>query len=141
MASPPRDQLAHVVVRNVGDVLVLAKEVDQQPDHMPGIVRAFVMLTHFDPVAARHIIEAQRCTRRLHLGDALLGLLPLGRFYLLRFALGGCFRRAVKAMTSPLEIEMVERRTFRAVDRHAIAPALRRRRTSSNSARSLSANI
>jgi hypothetical protein len=67
--------------------------------------------------------RAQRCPRRLRLGDVLLGLLALGGFYLLRFALGGGFRRAVKAMTSPLEIVVVERRTFWAVDRHELLPS------------------
>jgi hypothetical protein len=76
---------------------------------MPGIVRALVMLADFDPVTARYVIEAQRCPRRFHLGDVLLGPLALVRFYLLRIALGGDFRRAVKAMTSPLEIVVIER--------------------------------
>src|SRR5262249_12701991 len=60
--------------------------------------------------APGHIVEPQRGPRMLGLRDQRLGTLALDRLYLFGFAPRRLFRRAVKPMTSQLEVEVPERR-------------------------------
>src|SRR5262249_41489634 len=72
----------------------------------PDVVRAGQMLRVLGPIAVGHVVELERCLGRRQLLDQRLGLLALGRFYFFGFAARRAFRRAVKPMTSHLEVEV-----------------------------------
>src|SRR5262249_33193547 len=118
MPAPPRDQLDHIVVGDLGQQLVLAKMLDQVADLPFGIVSPGVMLADFMPVATGQVVEPQRRCRGTHLGNMPLGLLAFGTYYRFRFAAGRAFRRAEKAMTSDLEVEAPVGRTRVLEDGH-----------------------
>jgi hypothetical protein len=118
VSAPPRHQFGDVVIHDIGDQLVLAKVADQQIELVLGIGGTGVVLPHFGPVAPGDVVEAQRGARALDLPDQELRLLALGRLYLFRLAPGRAPRRAVKAMTSELEVEVEERRARVFVDGH-----------------------
>ena len=86
---------------------------------MFGMIVTGMVLPDLVPISACHVVEAQRCTRRLQLHDIPLRLLAFGLLYGFRFAFSRAFGRAVKAMTSPLEVEEVVGRIRTFVDGHA----------------------
>src|SRR6516225_4027396 len=110
MPAPPRHNSRHVVACDVGQELVLAEELDQECKVMLGIVRARMMLPNLLPIALGHVVEAQRGLGRRQLRDEPRRLLSLGRLYFFGFASRRAFRRAVKPMTSHLEVEVEIRR-------------------------------
>src|SRR5215831_11494174 len=69
-----------------------------------------MMLPDLLPIAIGHVVELERCLGRRQLRDQPLRLLALGRFYLFGFAARRAFRRAVKPMTSHLEVVVEIRR-------------------------------
>src|SRR5262249_29721255 len=89
--------------------MFFTKKLEDQPDPPPQF-RAREMLPGLAPVAPGHIVEPQRGPRMLGLRDQRLGTLALDRLYLLGFAPRRLFCRAVKPMTSQLEVEVPERR-------------------------------
>src|SRR5215472_8674171 len=121
MAASPRHHLGHVVAADVGNQLVLAKEFDQLPQAPVRGLRLGQMLGMLAPIAAGDIIEAQRCSRRLGLRNMRLRLFALGRFYFFGFAPGRGLGTAVKAITSPLEIEVPVRRARGTVDGQGVS--------------------
>jgi len=76
-----------------------------------GIVGASMMLADLLPVAIGNVIEPQRGLGCRQLCDQPLRLLALGRFYFFGFAARRAFRRAVKPMTSHLEVVVEIRRS------------------------------
>jgi hypothetical protein len=116
--ASPRHHARHVVIDNLGDELVLAEEVDQHAEQRPRVRRPGKVPRVLGPVASGHVVNAQRRARLLGLRDQELSPLALGRFYLLCFPPGRAFRRPVKAMTSPPEIVVPERRARLAVEGH-----------------------
>src|SRR5437868_11865797 len=119
MPASPRDQPRHVVAANLGQELVLAKELDQQREPMLGAVGTRVMLPALTPIPPRHIVEAQRGARGRGLRNVLLGPFALGGLYFFRVPPSRAFGRAVKAMTSDLEVEVPIWRARAAIERHA----------------------
>src|SRR5262249_39028629 len=110
MSAPPCDQPRHLVVGDVGHELVLAEELDQERKVVLGAVGTRMMLSDLLPIALGHVVEAQRCLRRRQLRNQPLRLLALGRLYFFGFAARRAFRRAVKPMTSHLEVVVEIRR-------------------------------
>jgi len=88
MPAPPRDQLHHVIVGDLGQQLALAEKLDQLPDLPPRIVGTGMVLPDFAPISAGHIIEPHRRACGLNLRDVLLGALALGALYRFRIPLG-----------------------------------------------------
>jgi hypothetical protein len=84
--TPPRDQLAQVIVGDFGDQLGLAEVVDHAGEVAFRIVGTGVMLPDLNPIAVGNMIELQRDRRILRLGCVLLSALALGAFYFLGFA-------------------------------------------------------
>ena len=84
-----------------------------------------MVTAYFGPVAPGGDIKRQR--RRAASGDLqkLSGNLALGALYRLRFPTAFGFRRAVKATTSHLEVELIERAALRFVDRHMVSLRVR----------------
>src|SRR5262245_62865605 len=140
MSAPPRNQLRHVVVSDLSQELVLAEEIDQERQPVLGTVSSSVMLPDLLPVPIGDVVEAQRGLGRRQLRDEPRRLLALGRLYLFGFAARRTFRRAVKPMTSHLEVEVPVRRSAVSVlvDGHG---ASFRVWLAMNSLRSGSANI
>ena len=118
MSSTPRHQLGDIVAHDLGDELVLAKEAEQHFEIAFGIGGTGVVLPDLDPISASDVVQSQRGARALDLPDQRLSLLTIGRFYFVGFALGRDLGRAVKAMTSELEVEVPERRARLAEDGH-----------------------
>src|SRR5262245_60582127 len=122
MHAPPRNELCHVVVSDVGHQNIRAEmwALDQEGDPMLGAISPHVMLPDLFPVALGHVVETQGRLGRRQLGDQPLLLLPLGRLYFFSFAARRAFRRAVKPMTSHLEVVVPVRRAavFGLVDGH-----------------------
>src|SRR6516164_6462398 len=110
MPAPPRDELGNVVARDFGQKLVRAEMLDQQRKPVFGAVGTGVMLSDLLPVPIGDIVEPQRCFCRRELGDQHPRLLALGRLYFFGFAARRAFRRAVKPMTSHLEVVVEVRR-------------------------------
>src|SRR5262245_42492898 len=77
---------------------------------MLGVVGASMLLPDLLPVAIGDVVEPQRGLRRRELAHQLDRLLALGRLYFFGFAARRAFRRAVKPMTSHLEVEVPVRR-------------------------------
>jgi hypothetical protein len=117
--APPRHEPRHVVARDLGQELVLAKKLNQQREPVLGAIRPGVMLPDLLPVALGHIVELERGLGRRQLRDQPLRLLALGRLYFFGFAARRAFRRAVKPMTSDLEVEVPIWRARAAIERHA----------------------
>src|SRR5262249_5081693 len=109
MPAPPRHQLGHVVVGDLGDKLVLAEEVNQQAKQRPRVRRPGKVLRVFLPVTPRDIVKPQRRARGFGLRNELLGALTFGPLYGLGFPPGRLLRRSEKATTSDLEIVLPER--------------------------------
>src|SRR3954453_5887774 len=118
MAAPPRDESGNIIVGKLGNQLVLAEELDQQPEQRPCVGRARQMLRVLRPVAPSDIVKPQRGARGLDLRDVRLGALAFLAFYCFGFAPRRLLCRAEKAMTSDLEIVLPERRARVASDRH-----------------------
>ena len=59
MSTPPRNQFSHIIIRDLGNWLVFAKELDQIADLPLGIIGPSMVLPNFQPVAAGNIIEPQ----------------------------------------------------------------------------------
>src|SRR6516162_7265468 len=76
----------------------------------PDVGRAGQMLRVLGPVAVGHVVELERCLGRRQLHDQRPRLLALSRLYLFGFAARRAFRRAVKPMTSHLEVVVEIRR-------------------------------
>src|SRR5262245_57497462 len=110
MPASPCDQPRHVVVGDSGQQLVLAEELDQERKLMLGVVGACMVLPGLLPIPIGDVVEAQRGLRRRELAHQLDRLLTLGRLYFFGFAARRAFRRAVKPMTSHLEVEVEIRR-------------------------------
>ena len=117
LAAPPCDEPGHVVAGDVGDQLVLAEELDQQPQ-APHVVPARPMLPVLGPITSGDVVEPQRC-RAPDLLNLRLGLLAFGRLYFFGFPLGRGLGRAVKAMTSELEVVLIVWRALVGEDGHA----------------------
>src|SRR5262245_35598343 len=103
MSAPPCHQLRYIVVGDVGDQRILAKEVEQIADLPFGVPRTGMMLTDLEPIAAGNSVERERgCggTRQRHLAFSLFACVALYRF---GFAFVGLFSRAVKRTTVDLE--------------------------------------
>src|SRR5262249_1595141 len=109
-AAPPGHEARHVVVGNFGDELVLAEKVQHEAEVGRDVRRAGEMLRVLLPVAFGHIIELERGFGRRKLPDEFNRLLSRGRLYFCGFAAGCAFRRAVKPMTSHLEVKVEIRR-------------------------------
>jgi hypothetical protein len=75
-----------------------------------------MVLADLSPIAADHVVEGETFACRGTGRGALLCPLALGPLYGLRFPAFRSLRRAVKATTSPLEVEVVERRALGLVD-------------------------
>src|SRR5262249_47243252 len=97
-----------------------------------------MILPNFLPIAAGHVINLQRSGCGPRRRRPLLYAFALRPFYGFRFAAARSFCRAVKAITSPPEGEVIERRAFRSVNGHGLSLRVWR---SMNSARSASVNI
>src|SRR5262252_7921774 len=76
----------------------------------PDVGRAGQMLRVLGPVPIGDVVEAQRGLGRRQLCDEPRCLLSLGRLYFFGFTPRRAFRRAVKPMTSHLEVEVEIRR-------------------------------
>src|SRR5262245_38756878 len=116
MAPAPGDKARNVIVHDLGQQRGWAEIVDQAGEVAPRVTLAGVVLTDLGPIPARHVVELQRCRRGFGSRRRLLRELALGLLYPLGFALVRSLRRAVKAITSPPEVEVVERRALRPVD-------------------------
>src|SRR5262249_55230595 len=110
MPAPPRNQPRHVVAGDLSQELVLAEELDQERQPVLGTVSSSMMLPDFLPVPIGDVIEAQRGLGRRPLRDKPRRFLSLARLYFFGFAPRRAFRRAVKPMTSHLEVEVEIRR-------------------------------
>src|SRR5262245_45339001 len=119
MPAPPRHQLGHVVACYLGQQFVFAEELDQQFESVLGANSTGMMLANLLPVAARHIVEPQRCARSFRLRHQLAGALALLSLNYFGFALVGFLGRAEKATTVDLEIVLPERGARVASDGHA----------------------
>src|ERR1700739_4116479 len=118
MPAPPRHQLGDVVAGDVGEELVLAEELDQVTDLPLSVVGTGMMLPDLLPIASGDVIEPERCRCPAGLLNPLLRFLALDSLYRFRFAPGCALGRAVKAMTSDLEVVAPERRALVAADGH-----------------------
>src|SRR5262249_40447438 len=76
----------------------------------PDVGRAGQMLRVLGPVPIGDVVEAQRGLGRRQLRDQPCRFLALGRLYFFGFTPRRAFRRAVKPMTSHLEVEVEIRR-------------------------------
>src|SRR5215831_13048685 len=110
MTAPPRHEARHVVTGNVGEKLILTEEFDHERKLVLGAVRPRMMLADLLPIALGNVVELERGLGRRQLRDQRPRLLALGRLYFFGFAARRAFRRAVKPMTSHLEVEMEVRR-------------------------------
>jgi hypothetical protein len=138
VATTPRDQLGHVIAGDRGEKLRCAEIFDQASEIALGVISTSVVLASLMPITARGFVErhASAGNRRGGVPDPL----ALGTFYGLRFPPVCPFRRAVKASTAPLEVEVVERRALGLVDGHDCC-AFCRVRLAIQSSMSLSVNI
>src|SRR5262249_58055770 len=86
--APPCHKARDIIPRNLGQCLVLAKELNQPAQFPPRVARAAVMLANLVPIATSDIVEGHRRARSLGLRDVLLRLLALGALYRFGFAPG-----------------------------------------------------
>ena len=82
------------------------------------LLRMLLRGHHLLPIALGHVVELERSLGRRQLCDQPLRLLALARLYFFGFAVRRAFRRAVKPMTSPLEVEVPVWRAPGAIDGH-----------------------
>jgi hypothetical protein len=116
VATAPCDQFGHIVACDRIDRPDGAEVIDDAGEVAFRVVSTTLVLTDLVPIAAsgnveRHARAGDRCS-------GVLDALAFGLLYRLRFASVRPFRRAVKASTSLLEVEVVERRALGLVDGH-----------------------
>src|SRR5579872_1746524 len=106
MAATPRNDARHVVIVERGDRPVLAKVGNQPFEIAPRLGRPDIVLADLIKIAASGFIDCHRLDAS---GGVLVGrprFLPLGALYGFGFAPVRLARRAVKATTSELEVEV-----------------------------------
>src|SRR5262249_16273134 len=109
ICTPPCHQLGYIVVGDIGQCPILAKELDEQVESVLGALRTGMVLPHLLPLPSANVVQSQRSPCRLNLRNAQPRLLTLGLLYRFGFAPVRAFGRAVKATTSDLTAVCVER--------------------------------
>lgn len=115
MPPSPRDQLRHLVIADLGQQRCGPEIIDQSLDVPPCRICTSVMLTDLIPIPAGDVIQLGRRRGCCGLYESLrpVAFGPLEGFGLTP---ARASRRAVKANTFVLEVEMIERAVFVLVD-------------------------
>ena len=121
VATSPCDQLGHIVASDRVDRPGSAKVLNQAGEIAFRVFGTSMVLSDFMPITAGGIVERHADARAQP--AVCLDALALGFLYGLRFPSVRPFRRAVKASTSPLEVEVVVRRALGLVDGHDAVPS------------------
>ena len=113
MPSAPCHEPRHVIVGNLGEPLVLAKETDEPFQIGPGLFVTSVMLANLRPIAPRRGVDGKISGAFAACLEDMLRLLTFCPLYGFRLPPTPAARRAVKSITPELEIEVPERRRLR----------------------------
>src|SRR4051794_3891387 len=108
VSSAPGDQPCDVVVPDISQQFCRSKIINQPCDISPSSVGADVVLTDLIPISACNIIQLCRCGRGCCLYNFFRSV-AFGALEEFSLAPVRASRRAVKATTLELEVEVVER--------------------------------
>src|SRR5271169_4038345 len=114
VATSPCNELRNVVASDSGERFHCAEVVNDPGQIAFSITSAGMVLASLVPITASGIIK--RHARAIGRRRGVLDPLAFGLLYRLRFPPVCPLRRAVKAITSPLEVEVVVRRALGLID-------------------------
>jgi hypothetical protein len=118
LATTPSYQPSNIIIVDLRDELCCAEVVNQAAKVTPCAVGGGMVLTNFHPITVANRIEIKPDGRTFLFSNTFLRLFLLGFLYRFGFPAIRAFRRAVKPMTSALEVVLVVRRVLRLVDGH-----------------------